>query len=86
MLHCRASSGTCCAMAESVTGSRPGFVVLRDVGDGYWRLVAEADRRPGLSADAARAQAVLDATGGAATDDQRYAVVLRSEWRMAHRL
>jgi len=78
----------CCAMAES--GARPatapGFVVLRDAGDGYWRVIAETSRRPGLSAEAARAQAVRDATGGTAGDGQRYAVVLRSEWRMAQRL
>jgi len=78
----------CCAMAESGERPRPGpgFVVLRDTGDGRWRVVAETDRRPGLSAEAARRQAVLDATGGAAGEGERFAVVLRSEWRMAQRL
>lgn len=77
----------CCAMAESGARARPvpGFVVLRDAGDGCWRVVAETGRRPGLSAEAARAQAVRDATGTAA-DGDRYAVVLRSEWRLAQRL
>jgi len=73
-------------MPDSAASPRPGFVVLRDVGNGYWQVVAEADRRPGLSAEAARARAVLDATAGAASAGERYAVVLRSEWRMAQRL
>lgn len=60
--------------------------MLRDLGDGRWRVVGEADRRPGLVADAARAQAVRDVTGGEPDDGADYAVVLRSEWRVAQRL
>jgi hypothetical protein len=63
--------------------SRPGFVVLRQVGDDTWRLIGEVPRRPGLPARKARAQAVVDATDGAASTDDLYAVVLRSEWRIA---
>jgi hypothetical protein len=63
----------------------PGFVVLRDLGDGRWRVVGEADRRPGLAAGPARAQAVLDVTGREPGLGAVYAVVLRSEWRAAQR-
>jgi hypothetical protein len=58
-------------------------VVLRRVGDDRWQLVGEADRRPGLTARKARAQAIQDATGGRAAADEVYAAVLRSEWRIA---
>jgi hypothetical protein len=60
-------------------------VVLREVGGGHWQVVGEADRRPGLSAGAARVQAVRDATGGAAAAET-YAVVLRGESRVAQQL
>jgi hypothetical protein len=63
--------------------TRPGFVVLHEVGEGRWRLVGEADRKPGRTAKAARAQAILDATGGKAKQGEVYAAVLRSEWRIA---
>lgn len=61
-------------------------MVLRATADGYWRLAGEADRRPGLPAEAARHQAIYDVTGAPAGDGVAYAVVLRSEWRMAQRL
>jgi len=60
--------------------------VLRDLGNGRWRVVGEADRRPGLATGAARAQAVRDVTGGEPADGADHAVVLRSEWRVAQRL
>ena len=43
------------------------------------------DQRPGAVEieKAERRQAVLDATGGAAEPSERYAAVLRSEWRVA---
>jgi hypothetical protein len=59
------------------------YVVLREVEEGHWELVGEARRRPGLTARAARAQAIQDATGGNATPDEVYKAVLRSEWRIA---
>ena len=62
---------------------KPGFVVLQEVREGHWRLVGEAERRPGLTARAARARAILDATGGKAKEGEVYAAVLRSEWRIA---
>jgi hypothetical protein len=54
------------------------------VGNGSWELVGEADRRPGLRAEAARAQAVQDVMGGTG-GGAVYAVVLCSEWRVAQR-
>jgi hypothetical protein len=65
------------------TRRAPGYVVLRQVDQDHWQLVAEADRRPGQPARKARAQAVLDATGGKAETGEVYAAVLRSEWRIA---
>lgn len=63
--------------------SAPGFVILRQVGDDRWELLGEVPRKRGLSARAARTQAILDATNGAAKDGEVYAAVLRSEWRVA---
>ena len=63
--------------------SAPGFVVLRDRGDGTWELLGEVPRRRGLPARAAHSRAVLDATGGEAKAGEVYAAVLRSEWRIA---
>ncbi len=61
----------------------PGFVVLRHVGDDRWEMLGEVQRRRGVPARAARSQAVLDATDGAARPGEIYAAVLRSEWRVA---
>jgi hypothetical protein len=62
---------------------KPGYVVLKEVGGDRWTLVGEVDRRPGMPARKARAQAVLDATGGEAEPGVAYAVLPRSEWRCA---
>jgi hypothetical protein len=67
-------------MAE---GNRPGFVVFRELGDDRWQMVGEADRRPGLTARKARVQAIRDAAGREIREDETYAAVLRSEWRIA---
>jgi hypothetical protein len=61
----------------------PGFVVLRQVAEGEWQLLGEVPRKRGLPARAARTQAILDATDGAARGGESYAAVLRSEWRVA---
>jgi hypothetical protein len=66
-----------------MTTGKPGYVVLHEVRPGQWRLVGEADRQPGRTARAARAQAILDATEGNAKEGEIYAAVLRSEWRIA---
>jgi hypothetical protein len=59
------------------------YVVLRQTGEGRWRFAGEVERRPGLTARAARAQAIQDATAGKAKPGEVYAAVLRSEWRIA---
>jgi hypothetical protein len=61
----------------------PGFVVLREVANGQWQLLGEVRRKRGLPARAARSQAILEATNGAARAGEVYAAVLRSEWRIA---
>ena len=61
----------------------PGFVVLRRVEDETWQLLGEFQRTPGMTARAARSQAILDATEGKAKAGEVYAAVLRSEWRVA---
>jgi hypothetical protein len=63
--------------------SAPGFVVLREVGNGRWELLGEVPRRRGLPARAARSRAIVDATDGKAKAGEVYAAVLRSEWRIA---
>jgi hypothetical protein len=50
---------------------------------GTWRLLGEVARRGGLTARAARSQAILEATKGRAKPGEVYAAVLRSEWRLA---
>ena len=57
--------------------------MLRQVGNDLWQLVGEADRQPGNTARNARAQAVVDAVKAEAAPGEIYAVVLRSEWRIA---
>jgi hypothetical protein len=69
--------------ARTPRAGGPGFVVLREAEDGRWELLGEVPRKRGLPARAARTQAILDATAGAATAGERYAAVLRSEWRVS---
>jgi hypothetical protein len=68
---------------ETASTSGPAFVVLRAVGDDTWQLLGEVPRRRGLPARKARRQAVFDVTGGTVEPSERYAAVLRSEWRVA---
>jgi hypothetical protein len=60
-----------------------GYIVLLQTGPDEWRVVGEADRRPGLPARRSRAQAVRDASGREPRDDEVFAVLPRSEWRNA---
>jgi len=72
------------AMTERAEKSTaPGFVILRQVGKDEWQLLGEVRRKRGLSARAARTQAILEATSGKAKNGEVYAAVLRSEWRIA---
>jgi hypothetical protein len=61
----------------------PAFVVLRRTGGKTWEFLGEVPRKRGMSARAARTQAILDATKGKATANEVYAAVLASEWRIA---
>jgi hypothetical protein len=61
----------------------PGYVVFRRIAKDTWKVVGEADRRPGQTARQARAQAIQDATKGRAKAGETYRAVLRSEWRIA---
>lgn len=67
----------------SGTASSPTYVVLRQVGTGRLQVVGEVERKPGLTARLARAQAIKDATGGKAKVGQVYRAIPRSEWRLA---
>jgi hypothetical protein len=58
-----------------------GYVVLQQVRGDEWRVVGEADRRPGLPARKSRSQAVRDVIGREVEDGEVFAVVPRSEWR-----
>ena len=62
--------------------SRGGYVILQQLGDGEWRVLGDVDRRPGLPARRSRAQAVRDVLGREPTDDEVFAVLPRSEWRL----
>ena len=58
-----------------------GYVVLQQMHGDEWRMIGEADRRPGLPARKSRGQAVRDVVGREAKDGEVFAVVPRSEWR-----
>jgi hypothetical protein len=64
----------------------PGFVVLRETEPGRYEVVGEARRRPGLTAKAARRQAVVEAAGREPEPGEVYAAILRSEWRISFQL
>jgi hypothetical protein len=64
-------------------GSAPAFVVLHQMSNGQWKMLGEVPRKRGLTARAARSQAILHATKGAAQAGEVYAAILRSEWRIA---
>ena len=59
-----------------------GYVVLQRTGEDTWRFVGEADRRPGLPARRSRAQVVRDLLGREPAEDEVFAVLPRSEWRV----
>ena len=71
-------------MTEVAGGSAQvrGYVVLREVAPGRWRLIGDVDHRPGLAMRAERAQAVRDATGCADPGDGVYAALPRAQWHL----
>jgi hypothetical protein len=68
---------------EKKTPTGPAFVVLREDADGRWEVLGEFARRRGLPARAARSAAIMQASGGTARTGERYAAVLRSEWKVS---
>jgi hypothetical protein len=66
-----------------MTQSRGGYVVLQRLHTGEWRVVGEVDRRPGLPARRSRAQAIQDVLGREPDRGEAFAVLPRSEWRLA---
>jgi hypothetical protein len=74
-------------MADTAKEPGPyGYVVLREVEPGHWYLIGEVDRKPGLTARASRVRAVEETTGSAPGEGEVYAVLPRSEWRVARQL
>jgi hypothetical protein len=63
--------------------THPGLVVLRRSTEGHWELLGEFTRVRGLTAQAARTAAVMQATKGQAKPGEIYVAILRSEWRIA---
>ena len=59
------------------------YVDLRETTEETWQFVAEVPRRPGLPARRSRARAVEDALGQPPPEGVRFAVLPRSEWRVA---
>jgi hypothetical protein len=62
---------------------KPGYVVLRRIGEDRWRLIGDVDRAPGTTAAKARALAIQAATGGKVKPGEVYRAILRSEWKIA---
>ena len=65
-----------------MTTSRGGYVILQQLNGDDWRLLGTVDRRPGLAARASRAQALRDVLGREPGEDEIFAVLPRSEWRL----
>jgi hypothetical protein len=65
-----------------VSSARGGYVVLQRLGDDDWRVLGEANRRPGLPARKSRAQAVREVLGREPEEGESFAVLPRSEWRV----
>ena len=65
------------------TPKHGGYVVLEQVREGTWRVLGEANRRPGLPARKSRGQAVRDVVGRETKEGEVFAVLPRSEWRNA---
>lgn len=72
--------------AERAAASAGGYVVLREAEAGHWIEVGDVDRRPGFTARNSRVQAVTDAIGREPADNEVYAALPRSEWRVARQL
>ena len=59
------------------------YVVFQRVGEDEWRVLGEVARQPGLPARKSRVQAVRELLGREPAEDEAFAVLLRSEWRVS---
>ena len=66
-----------------MAATRAAYVVLRKASDGHWEQVGEIHRRPGITARVSRRHAIVEAISREPLDDEEYAVIPRSEWRVA---
>jgi hypothetical protein len=62
---------------------KPGYVVLKRIGQDRWLVVGDVDRKPGTPAARARALAIEESTGGKVKPGDVYRAILRSEWKIA---
>jgi hypothetical protein len=69
-------------MATDRAAAAGGYLVLREAQAGHWVVVGDVDRRPGFTARNSRIQAVRDAIGREPAEDEVYAALPRSEWRV----
>jgi hypothetical protein len=61
---------------------RGGYVFLQQIAADEWRVLGDANRRPGLPARKSRAQALRDVIGREPEKGEVFAVLPRSEWRV----
>ncbi len=59
------------------------YVVFQQFGENEWRVIGEVNRRPGVPARKSRTQAIRDALGREPFTNEAFAVLQRSEWRVA---
>ena len=62
--------------------SAGAYVVFQQRGEEDWRVIGEVNRRRGLPARKSRAQAIRDVLGREPFDNEVFAVLPRSEWRL----
>jgi hypothetical protein len=62
---------------------KPGYIVLKQIGEDRWRVIGDVDRKPGTAAARARALAIEESTGGKVKPGDVYRAILRSEWKIA---
>ena len=70
-------------MSDRDSPARGGYLVFHQVSGDEWRLLGEADRRPGLPARKSRGQALRDVLRREPGEGEVFAVLARSEWRNA---
>jgi hypothetical protein len=66
-----------------VSPRKPGYIVLKQIGEDRWRVIGDVDRKPGTPSARARAQAIEESTGGKVKPGDVYRAILRSEWKIA---